>query len=359
MVIYDTTGVTTTNLDDQVTDYSVDSKALDFSGEEGFVWSFPKAQEYIGYYKNIPELKKAVDALATWTAGKGYEPDNMNDKIILEEIRGWGEDSFQAIMENMIIMKKVVGDAFAEIIRNEETGNLDNIKPISPERMRVITNKQGFILRYETLVKDKWRRLRTDQVLHLCNDRIGDEIHGVSVIEACKWVIDARNEAMETYKKIMKRSLALGVLYVDSDDSSKITDIKNKYKDAVNNGEVLVLPKELAEIQDAKVNVQDFVRWIQYLENFFYQAVGVPKIILGGAQEFTEASSKIGYLTFEPVYTREQTLLEQDLWNQLAIKIKFNRPASLGGVVQQEEQKNTGQTAVQPAEAEANITREE
>jgi hypothetical protein len=195
-------------------------------------------------------------------------------------------------------------------------------------------------------------------MLYLSNDRIADEIHGVSVIEACKWVIEARNEAMDTYRKILKRSLALGILYIDSDDLTKINSIMTQYKEAINKGEVLVLPKDVAEIKDAPLSVKDFLSWISYLENFFYQAVGIPKIILGGSQEFTEASSKIGYLTFEQVYMSEQRKLEQDLWKQLGIKITFERPVSLKDELIESEAANTGQTGIQPKEAGVNLQRE-
>ena len=105
--------------------------------------------------------------------------------------------------------------------------------------------------------------------------------------------------------------------------------------------------------------LQNPIEWIRYLENFFYQAVGVPKIILGGSQEFTEASSKVGYLTFEQVYAREQKELEADLWNQLAIKVEFIRPVSLKDNVTQDEAANTGQVGIQPNETEVQVTRNE
>ena len=67
----------------------------------------------------------------------------------------------------------------------------------------------------------------------------------------------------------------------------------------------------------------------------------------------------MGYMSFEPVYTEEQTLLEQDLWNQLAIRVKFNRPPSLQGIVSEEESKNVNQTGIQPSEVTGTGTRVE
>lgn len=360
MANYNPSNATTTNLSTMQT-YSVSNQSLDFanSGDGETYHYFTKATEYLGYYKKIPELKKAVDALAMWTAGKGFETSDLTTKIRLRYLSGWGEDTFDSIIENMIIIKKIIGDSFAEIIRDKDTDILINLKPISPERVRIVVDNNGLIIRYDVFKNNSWKPIKKENMLHLCNERVGDEIHGVSVIEACKWVIEARNEAMDTYRKILKRSLALGVLYIDSEDETKISNVMAKYKTAVEKGEVLVLPKDVAEIRDAKVSVNDFLSWIGYLENFFYQAVGIPKIILGGSQEFTEASSKIGYLTFEQVYMAEQRKLEQDLFKQLNVEIKFNRPVSLKDDIVESEAKNTGQVGMQPNEMMTQVGRNE
>jgi len=341
-----------------VRDYEVDANSLDYSSSDGETfWEFNEATNNFGYYFSIPELKKAIDILATWTAGKGWEASSELSKVELEHLSGWGEDTFQSILWNLIVTKKIVGDAFAEIIRNKG-GDLINLKPISPERVRLVLDGKGLIKRYDVRkVNGEYQAIQTKDILHLCNDRIGDQIHGTSVIDAVKWVIDARNEALNDERMIKHRELAMGILYVDTDNETKIDKIKEQYADAVKKGEVLVLPKDVAEIRDANVSPRDRLEWIRYLEGFFYQVVGVPRS-LTTSEGLTEAGGKIGYLTFEPIYTKEQTDLEDDLWNQMGLKIKFNRPASLGGTVQADEQANTGQVALQPNDVAATLTQE-
>ena len=345
-------------LNREIADYSVDSMSLDYLSDDETTWTFPKATEYIGYYKTIPELKKAVDALAMWTAGKGFTTE-VGSKIELDHVIGWGEDTIESILENMIVMKKVIGDSFAEIVRDEPSGRLLNLKPISAERMVIVVDKKGMIKRYEQHLKTGVRKFKPENILHLCNDRIGDEIHGVSVIEACKWVINARNEAMTDYRTVLHRNvIPVRIIEVDTDDRVKRNKLMAEYKDAIQKGEVLVIPKGTVDIKDNTITIQDPLNWIQYLENFFYQAVGIPKIILGGSEQFTEASSKVGYLTFEQVYASEQKKLEADLFSQLQIKLTFNRPVSLKEDVQDSEAKNTGQVGIQPKEAEVTMERE-
>jgi hypothetical protein len=360
--VYKTTNVGMTDgLDDFITSYSVSAQSLDSPDDtEETYWYFSKAAEYLGYYKQIPELKKAIDALALWTVGKGFNT-NIHDKIILDHIQGWGEDTIHSILWNMVVMKKVIGDSFAEIIRDKDSGTIINLKPISPERMRIVVGKNGVIKRYEQYAKTgvaAYKKYDKEDILHLCNDRVGDEIHGVSVIEACEWVILARNECLTDHKKVIHRNVVpVRIIEIDSDDSVKIAKLKAEYKDAITKGEVLIIPKGTVAITQDTITIQDPISWIQYLENFFYQAVGIPRVI-ATSQDYTEAGSKVGYLTFEPVYTFEQTLLESDLWNQLGIKIAFNRPPSLKDNVQSDEAKNTGQVGFQPKESSINMERE-
>lgn len=354
MAELDMASSSTTDLSTAVDDYSVSAKTPD--AENDGWWAFSNSKEYLGYYKSIPELKKSIDSLAIWTVGKGYLSSSL-DAPVLEHVMGYGEDTIVSVLWNLIVQKKVFGDAFAEIV---EDGTLINLKPLFTGDMRVHVNDKGIIDKYEhTNTKGEVKTFQPEEIFHISNDRIANEIHGTSVIEACKWVIDARNEAMADTRKIMHRDLAMGVLEVDSDNDAKISSIISKYGDAVKNGEVLVLPKGVAELKDSPVrNHADRLTWIQYLENFFYQAVGIPKVI-ANSSDFSEASSKVGYMTFEPVYTFEQTLLEADLWNQLQIRIKFNRPPSLSSTMQESEAKNTGQTGFQQNEVTASAVKNE
>lgn len=361
MAIYNASSGSKTDLTNDVQNYQTDPSTIDTPSptQTETYWDFPNAAEHLNYYKTIPELKKAIDALALWVVGKGFTTDARTEAR-LGVVRGWGEDSIISILSNLQRQKKIFGDAFAEIVW--EDNRIVNIKPLYPGHMRVVLNAKGIITRYEQrIVQGKntaTTKFQPKQILHLTNERIGNEIHGLSVVDACKWVIDARHEAMTDYRKILHRQLALGILYVDTDNATEIAEIGQKYGDAVKNGEVLILPKDSAKLEDPNITLQNPIEWIRYLEGFFYQAVGIPRVI-ATSQEYSEASSKVGYLTFEPVYTAEQTELEADLWNQAAVKVKFNRPPSLTGVVAESEQKNTGQVGFQPTDTEATAGRVE
>lgn len=346
----------TTNMTTGVKPFSVQGKTTDNTGEQ--IIDYNDFNTYHGYYQEIPELKKAIDALATYCVGKGYVTD-VRTKVILEHIHGIREDTFQSIMWNMLVTKKFNGDAFAEVTRDGEGVNapIINIKPLNPFTMRTKVSKGGIITGYQQVAKDgATKNYPVNRILHLINDRVVDNVRGTSVIKACKWVIDARNEAMSDWRRISHRA-TIRVMYVDIRNTAKLARLKSDYKDAINKGELLILPvkKEDASFEDLTLPPVDaFLSWIKYLENFFYQAVGVPKVMLGGSEEFTEASSKIAFTTFDQIWYKEQRELEDDLWNQLYIKVKFNQPSSLMNELVSSEGKNTGQTGFQPNDVTVN-----
>ena len=339
-----------------VTNFSVDAQTTDGPQDQNeTTWEFSDFTQWFGYYKEIPELKKAIQTYGTWVVGQGYTTQTSRDKIILENITGAGEDDFMSILWNMLIMKKVNGDSFAEIIRGED-GILINIKPLTPERMTLVYNRKGTIKEYRyrgMKPNSAYITFKPSEIFHLINDRVADQIHGDSVVEALQWLIDSRQEAMEGLRKAVRRS-NVRIVYVEEDNPTKLASAMTKYKDGVDKGDVVVLPGKRSEYEFVDLTtpgVEAFLAWIRYLENAFYKAVGVPKTLAGDAEGIPESGGKMVVLTHEPTYIREVTALESDIWNQLAIKVQFNRQASIKDNVQETDSKNINQTqASQPSD---------
>jgi len=350
---------TTTDFSSAVPDFIVTSKALDSantSDDKEKYWYFDKATERYGYYLSIPEIFSAANALATWTVSRGWKAGDIMTQIQLDHVKGMGKDTFTQIMWNHEVVKLIVGDAFAQFKRKQ--GKIINIVPINPERVRIVFNKEGMIKRYDVWNGSKWNPVKLEDMLHSSNKRLGDQMHGTSQIEASKFIIDARNEALSDERIIKHRDKALGIAYYKTDKGSKITYANSQIEKAVKNGEMLGLPENTVDIKPyPSRSSEDRTGWISYLENFFYQVFGVPRSI-ATSDGTSEVGGKMGHVIFEPIYTKEQIDLEDDLWNQQAIKITFNRPPSLGGLVQQDEQKNTGQTNIQPNDVTADMERE-
>jgi hypothetical protein len=361
MATYQVGRTETTDMTNNVTNYSVAAVNPDSAtGQTETEWMNTKASQYLGYYKKIPELHAAITAFATWIVGKGYKTLDAETQAVLDHINGWGEDTFNSIIWNLMIQKKVYGDAFAEIIRDKETGTLINLKPLDPAKIKIIADEFGIIKRYEQMSGNPQskenkivQKFQPNEILHLCNNRVVDEIHGTSIIEACENVILWKNQAMEDLAIVSHRNVVpVRILEVDTDDEAEITKIRVKYETAIKNKEVIIVPKGTVSISsDGSVTNAIFnpMPFINYLDDFFYRALGVPRVVMGGGQEFTESSSKISYLSYSQIYTREQTEFMADLWNQCFVRITLEKPISIQNELLTDENKDAGQMgAMQP-----------
>jgi hypothetical protein len=359
MAEFNSSSTTTTNFTGAVPDFIVRSMKLDQQNldNDEYYHYFVDAETYYGYYLGIPEIFSAANALATWTVSRGVKIQDVDIQVQLEHVRGLGKDSFIQIMWNHEVMKLINGDSFTEIKKSEK-GIILNMIPISPDRVRIVYGKEGLIKRYDVWNGKEWKAVKLENMLHSSNKRFGGQNHGTSQVKPAKRIIDARNEALEDERIIKHRDKALGIVYYQTDKSGKIAYVNSQIEKAVKNGEMLGLPENVAKIEPyPSRSSEDRQNWIQYLENFFYQIFGVPRSI-ASSDGTSEVGGKMGHVIFEPIYTKEQVDLEDDLFNQHQIKVKFNRPPSLGGLVQEEEAKNTGQLNIQPNDSVVNLNRE-
>jgi len=328
----------TSNLTDNMVNFSVDSQTTDGAGNANeTTWQMSDWAQNLGYYLKIPELQTAIDAKANWTIGAGFTADEITE-MLLGTIQGNGKDSFNTILQNMVRTYTIGGDAFAEIIRRKEGDKevLVNLKPLDPSSIVVVQNKKGQIKRYEQVSKIKGKakkKFQPDQILHLSRKRIADSIHGISVIPSVEWIILARNEAMNDWKRVLHRNIdPLWIFHLDTDDPTKIAAFKNKMDSARVNGENMYVPKGavVPELVTTAANASlNPVNWINQLNDYFFQAVNVPQIIIGNAKEFTDASGKIVYLSYEQSVKGEQLYIEEQILGQLNIEIQLTFPASL------------------------------
>jgi len=323
------------DLTNAVTDYSVDAQATDGAGDQKeTTYQNTSWTQNLGYYKSIPELKIAVDTKADWVVGNGYIADEITT-LLLMSIKGNGKDSFNTILENMERTSYIGEDAYAEVIRDNE-GLLVNLKPLSPDSIMVVQNQKGRVKRYEQVSRVKGKankRFKPEEIFVLSHNRVADEIHGISIIPSVEWVILARNEAMSDWKRVMHRNIdPLWIFHLDTDDTTKIAEFKTKQDAARGKGENMYIPKGavVPELVATSTNATlNPLAWINQLNDYFFQAVGVPQIIIGNAKEFTDASGKIVYLAFEQRIKGRQLYVEEQVLNQLNLEIKLTFPASL------------------------------
>ena len=347
------------DLTSSMVSYSVGGEETDGVPSAGeLVYQLKRWSEFLGYYKSIPELQTAVDALALWTMGAGFEAEPRTE-LLLGTIKGHGKDSFNSILSNMIRVYTIAGDSYAEIIRDPK-GMLVNLKPLDPSSIAIIYSTKGRIIRYEQKSKNKVdKRFKPSEILHLSRKRIADEVHGISVIPSVEVIINMRNEAMSDWKRVLHRNISpLIIWHLDTDDTAQIASFKAKTDAATALGENMYIPKGtvvpevLSTAQNATLNP---LAWINQLNDYFFQAVMVPQIIIGQGKEFTDASGKITYLAYEQSVKGGQLYVEEQVLSQLGLEINLTFPATMQNEMITSRDKDSQLQASQPNDTTAEL----
>lgn len=309
-----------------------------------------------GYFNQIPELKSAVLMKAIWTVGKGFNAD-AETQVVLDNIRGWGKDTFEDILFNMCVISYIGGDSYAEIITDGDTGELVNVKVLDTGTMKIVVDRKGILKEYRQTSKIKGaveKTFKPEQIFHLSNNRLADQIHGISDIDAIEDIIKADKENFDDMKKIMHRGARPMILWkLKTDDTTKIAQFVSRIDAARNLGEDMFIPddEDLVTHEVVQVDVSaNVLAWRDDMKNKFYRALGLPLIIFGSGAN-TESGGKVEYLAHEQVFEYNQKRIERQILEQLNLRIDLVSPVSLLENLQTDENKDQ-QQAIQFQQSE-------
>lgn len=329
MAIGKPTNIINTDMSTTITEYAVDETDTDISEYT------PEWSKWYGYYIETSPVSSFINKKAIWTVGKGYESDPTTTKI-LDNIKGFGKDTFNTIMENAVRVYTTGGDFFAEIIKNKR-GKIINLKPLNPGQFKIIANKKGIIKHYEEITtydNETGQIIKPENMFHLAWNRTADNIHGTGAIERIEDVIKNYKEITNDLKIVFHRYVKpIRFFEVDTDDETEIEKFKEKVDTAVDKTENIVVPKgvldkisSMAVPQNATLDPRF---WIEHLEQEIFKAEGVPGVVQAVATGSSEAETKILYLAWQQIIEWNQLFLEQQIKTQLGLEVKFDFPASI------------------------------
>lgn len=338
------------NLTDVIDDNTIPAMNTDAtSGQKEYKWQNTRAAIQWGIFNSISQLKSALLMKSTWTVGKGYTT-NSYTSVILDHITGHGKETFEDVLFNMEVIKRIYGDAFAEIIRGKPSnefpkGKLLNLKILDNASMVIVTDDKGIIIRYEQVNKSKKDVIeyKPEEIFHLQHNKLVDQCHGLSDIDAMEKTILAEYNNFDDVNKVMRRQAKPMIMFkLKTDDTSRISSFISKMDAATQKGENIYIPddEDTVSYEVVQVNVSSMLlEWKNALSRDFYRAVGIPLVLFGSAGS-TESGSKMEYTAHEQVFSKDQRFLEKQIWNQLYLKIKFNAPTSLMENLQTDESKD-------------------
>jgi len=347
------------NMKTALADVSVATQSTDGVQDlEETRWENEDWVQWFGHYNKIPELGIVIDAKATWTVGKGFKADEETT-MLLDTFKGIGFDTFNTILENMIRTYHIGGDAYAEKVFDEED-NLINLKPLDPEKMIHISNKQGQLVKFEhksNVDGQKNQEFTADEIFYLPRNRVADQMHGTSMTERLVEIIEAKNEFMKDWRRVLHRNVdPMLLIKLDTDNTTKIANIKAKIDKARGTDkENMYIPMGTVEIENITTAPNASLSPLATIEmynNLFYQAAGVPQIVVGGAGALTERAVSIAYLAFQQTIEEEQLFIEEQVLSQLNLVIDLEFPASLQNDLLSDQQKD-GPVNVDPSETTA------
>lgn len=328
---------TISDMSNRVDDYQVVSIDTDgATGQKETYYMNSRWQKQWGYFCSIPELKSAILMKAIWDVGKGYTCDERTTNN-LRLISGPGKDSFHDILFNAQVIKRIGGDSYTHILKDKQSKFIVNLKPLNPGTIRVVANEKGIIIRYEQVnrlpVGETIIKFNPSEILHFSNNRLADQIHGISDIDALEETIKAEAENFQDMKTIMHRQARPMIIFkLGTDNQTLIDGFVAKMDYATNKGENVYVPDDTNTLsyEVVQVNVsQVILEWRNDLRNKFYRSVGLPQIVPGGSGQSTESESKVIYLAFEQIVKWDQLQIEQQILLQLGLEIKLYAPTSI------------------------------
>ncbi len=297
-------------------------------------WQSTKWPTYLGYYKSHNATKAVVNKLKMWSVGKGFKADKKTKKI-LDEIRGWGKDTFNGVISNQIGVKHINGDSYAEIIKDKK-GKLLNLKPLNPGSMVHIVNNQGMLTEYKHILTDGTEKtLALEKVFHLSLNRTADEIHGTGDIESLTNFLDKIKQLDEDMAIMFHRFVVPLVIWkLNTDDPTAMATFKTQSQNARNGGDDMIISDKATEwsLLEAGVGVGktiDPMTWRNKWTEEVIKGGGVPALIMAIEAGTTEASSKMVYLAWQQVIEDEQRSVEDQIKAQLGLEIKYEFPARI------------------------------
>ena len=204
------------------------------------------------------------------------------------------------------------------------------------------------------------RTFKPHEMFHLSNNRLADQLHGISDIESLEPTILAELESFNDGKRLMHQQARPFIIFkYKTDDHAKIKETAEKINKLREAGNDLHIPDDdnILSWEVVQVNPSQVVlEWRNDIRNKFYRTILVPQILAGAGGQGTESDSKIIMIGSEQIIWKNQRYLERQIKAQLGLTIDLIHPTSISQDLQQDEAKDKNQgIAIEPADTKAGV----
>ena len=303
---------------------------------------FPK---WHGLYRKIPELRSTIDTEARWIVSKEIKLLNKAAKDASKRIKGKGKETFRIVLLNMKRTSMVGGDSYSWAPR-DKAGRLINLKILDPGSIQIQADKFGIIKNYAqladkghgSLIPGKGPKVldnfKPEEIFHLSNDPIADEIHGIPEPEKLQDLIKMRHLALSDSSVILHKYGKPTYFYeADTDDETELAAITDKIDKAFTEFKNIVTPKgtltKIDRISVPQYGTIDAQPWHNFLRSYFTESSNVPDLVRGKSDEVSLAAGKLNILSFKEKIIMKQMEYEEQIEAQLGLKLEFERPVEI------------------------------
>lgn len=342
MALSDPTAMITTELNDisytagqepwnkNLDQYKFDSKDTVFNN---YICNWTK---WHGIYRSIPEARSTIDTWCNWIIGKKIIMDDKTKKIT-DRIKGNRSDTFRKILRNMKRVSKICGDAYAEQM-HDKANRLINLKPLNPGTIRIESSGGGIINKYSQISNpinpEVLHTFKPEQIFHISNDRIADEIHGIPELEKTYNIMKWKHQSMGDLATMFHRYIfPILEIYAKTDDPVELAHIQDIYDKSVKNVENRIIPDGVVEKVDRvsipQYSTLDPLPWQKFLRSYWTETSNVPDIIRGKSDEVSLAAGKLNVFAYKEKIIMEQLEYQEEIKAQLGFDVKFEAPPDL------------------------------
>jgi hypothetical protein len=280
-------------------------------------------------YTFKPYIKASVDVRVNMAIAQGFELEGGEDQV-REWLMDWLDE--QNILGTLRIIGTdmiVFGNAYLEICRDEQTGEVAWLKPLDPVHMRVRRDAYGNVFGYIQLLTFPPVAFVADDIVHF---RYGakswwfESCYGTSLLRSLLKV-QALIDQMEDDMSLIMHIYTKPMLVVRAGTPERpfsdpqLQSLMEAFRDRKPATDVFVrgdVEVTVVQSMTKEVNIQ---WWLNYLTTQRCAVLGVPKIFMGESEKTNRATADIvmqEYVTEERMFQELiGDTLESGLFKQL------------------------------------------
>lgn len=289
--------------------------------------TYVKEGEYVseflrwkGLVDKVPMMMSILNANAdAVTASWRTEGENGKTMAgILDNFEGNGKETFKLMMNNMVKIAKIGGDAYAEIIFDGD--NVDDMFILPPSDIKQVI-KNGRIKRYEQVSEPdvKWK---PKEILHFAYNPVGSSTHGESVIKRMNNILLHLLQVQDDMAKLYHRYVKPVMLFqFNTDSQTEIDKFMTKWNQTVKVMDSDIgLPEQIVKVDRASIpqfSTLDPAVWHRLLVDQLIMSSRVPELALGTGSVNSEESARMQSMGFLQMVRFDQQFMEDGLQRQL------------------------------------------